>query len=135
MQRVHFPQSYFKCSPHSKRFNCIEKFKSLTFQLRVTWFHTFADDTTVHICIGVRMSRALYDNEFIWRKVLLRKQVKDSYFSAHCIFDHYISDQKGQNSRCQKCKKSLFLITNFGRKFLCQKCIKTAFLTKFSGQK
>ena len=42
---------------------------------------------------------------------------------------------KGQNSRGQKCTKSVFLTTNFGRKFLGQKCTKTAFLIKFSGQK
>ena len=35
----------------------------------------------------------------------------------------------------QKCTKSIFLTTNFGRKFLGQKCTKTAFLIKFSGQK
>ena len=34
MQKVYFPQVYFKCRPHSKRFKCIEKFKSLIFQLR-----------------------------------------------------------------------------------------------------
>ena len=42
---------------------------------------------------------------------------------------------KGQNSRGQKCTKSVLLATNFGRKFLGQKCAKTAFLIKFSGQK
>ena len=42
---------------------------------------------------------------------------------------------KGQNNRGQKCTKSVFLTTNFGRKLLGQKCTKTAFLTKFSGQK
>ena len=49
MQRVYFLQSYFKCRPHSKRFKCIEKFKSLTFQLRAIWFRTFADDMTVYV--------------------------------------------------------------------------------------
>ena len=33
---------------HSKRFKYIEKFKSLTFQLRAIWFHTFAIDMTVY---------------------------------------------------------------------------------------
>ena len=40
----------------------------------------------------------------------------------------------GQNSRGQKCTKSVFLTTNFVRKLFGQKCTKTAFLTKFSGQ-
>ena len=47
MQKVYFPQSSFKCRPHSKRFKCIEKFKSLTFQLRLIWFHTFMVNMTV----------------------------------------------------------------------------------------
>ena len=50
MPRVYFPQSYFKCRPHSKCFKCIVTFKSLTFQLRAIWFHTFTDDMTVVIC-------------------------------------------------------------------------------------
>ena len=49
MQRVYFPQSYFECRHYGKRFNSIEKFKSLTFQLRVIYFHTFADDMTVYL--------------------------------------------------------------------------------------
>ena len=47
IQRVYFPQSYFVCRHYSKHFNSIEKFKSLTFQLRAIYFHTFADDMTV----------------------------------------------------------------------------------------
>ena len=42
---------------------------------------------------------------------------------------------KGQNSRGQKCTKSVFLTTNFGRKLLGQQCTKTEFLTKFNGKK
>ena len=53
MQRAHFQQSYFKFRPHSKRFKCIEKVKSLTFQLRAIWSHTFADDITVVMLIVV----------------------------------------------------------------------------------
>ena len=33
IQRVYFPQSYFESRYYGKRFKCIEKFKSLTFQL------------------------------------------------------------------------------------------------------
>ena len=33
---------------HSRHFKCIEKFKSLTFQLRAIWFHTFAVDMIVY---------------------------------------------------------------------------------------
>ena len=42
IQRVYFPQSYFESRHYGKRFKCIEKFKSLTFQLRAIYFHTFA---------------------------------------------------------------------------------------------
>ena len=49
IQRVHFPQSYFESRHYGKRFNSIEfkKFKSLTFQLRAIYFHTFAVDKSV----------------------------------------------------------------------------------------
>ena len=47
IQRVYFPQSYFE-SRHGKRFNSIGKFKSLTFQLRAIYFHTFAVDMSVY---------------------------------------------------------------------------------------
>ena len=47
IQRVYFPQSYFEYTHDGKRFNSIEKFKSLTFQLRAIYFHTFADEITV----------------------------------------------------------------------------------------
>ena len=41
IQRVYFPQSYFEGRHDDKRFNSIGKFKSLTFQLRAIYFHTF----------------------------------------------------------------------------------------------
>ena len=47
IQRVYFPQSYFESRHYSKRFNSIGKFKSLTFQLRAIYFHTFAVDMSV----------------------------------------------------------------------------------------
>ena len=47
IQRVHFPQSYFESRHYCKRFNSIGKFKSLTFQLRAIYFHTFAVDMSV----------------------------------------------------------------------------------------
>ena len=47
MQKVYFRKVIFNVDPYSKRFKCIEKFKSLTFQLRAIWFHTFAVDMTV----------------------------------------------------------------------------------------
>ena len=49
IQRVYFPQSYFESRHYGKRFNSIGKFKSLTFQLRAIYFHTFAVDMTVAI--------------------------------------------------------------------------------------
>ena len=48
IQRVYFPQSYFESRHYGKRFNSIRKFKSLTFQLRAIYFHTFAVDLSVH---------------------------------------------------------------------------------------
>ena len=47
IQRVYFPQSYFEVRHYGKRFNSIGKFKSLTFQLRAIYFHTFAVDMSV----------------------------------------------------------------------------------------
>ena len=47
IQRVYFPQSYFESRHYVKRFNSIGKFKSLTFQLRAIYFHTFAVDMSV----------------------------------------------------------------------------------------
>ena len=55
IQRVYFPQSYFESRHYGKRFNSIGKFKSLTFQLRAIYFHTFAVDISVYV-----RSRAKY---------------------------------------------------------------------------
>ena len=49
IQRVYFPQSYFESRHYGKRFNSIGKFKSLTFQLRAIYFHTFAVDMSVQM--------------------------------------------------------------------------------------
>ena len=49
IQRLYFPQSYFESRHYGKRFNSIGKFKSLTFQLRAIYFHTFAVDMSVHV--------------------------------------------------------------------------------------
>ena len=49
IQRVYFPQSYFESRHYGKRFNSIGKFKSLTFQLRAIYFHTFAVDMSVQL--------------------------------------------------------------------------------------
>ena len=48
IQRVYFPQSYFESRHYGKRFNSIAKFKSLAFQLRAIYFHTFAVDISVY---------------------------------------------------------------------------------------
>ena len=53
IQRVYFPQSYFESRHYGKRFNSIGKFKSLTFQLRAIYFHTFAVDMSVQGCNAV----------------------------------------------------------------------------------
>ena len=47
VQTEYFPQSYFESRHYGKRFNSIGKFKSLTFQLRAIYFHTFAVDMSV----------------------------------------------------------------------------------------
>ena len=53
IQRVYFPQSYFESRHYGKRFNSIGKFKSLTFQLRAIYFHTFAVDMSVCLYIYI----------------------------------------------------------------------------------
>ena len=55
IQRVYFPPSYFESRHYGKRFNSVGKFKSLTFQLRAIYFHTFAVDMSVYV-----RSRAKY---------------------------------------------------------------------------
>ena len=55
IQRVYFPQSYFESRHYGKRFNSIGKFKSLTFQLRAIYLHTFVVDMFVYcVCIYQR---------------------------------------------------------------------------------
>ena len=68
MQRIYFPQSHLKFR-HSKRFKCIKKFKSLTFQLRAICFHTFADDLTVYV---------MHMSEFVF----CQTQISVSHISA-----------------------------------------------------
>ena len=53
IQRVYFPQSYFESRHYGKRFNSIGKFKSLTFQLRAIYFHTFAVDMSVYYSVYI----------------------------------------------------------------------------------
>ena len=61
IQRVYFPQSYFESRHYGKRFNSIGKFKSLTFQLRAIYFHTFAVDMSVY---DRNFMRHLYECKF-----------------------------------------------------------------------
>ena len=66
IQRVYFPQSYFESRHYGKRFNSIGKFKSLTFQLRAIYFHTFAVDMSVQSCTQIIRPLArfyAYDND------------------------------------------------------------------------
>ena len=51
IQRMYFLQSYFESRHYGKRFNSIGKFKSLTFQLRAIYFHTFAVDMSVYYIV------------------------------------------------------------------------------------
>ena len=60
IQRVYFPQSYFESRHYGKRFNSIGKFKSLTFQLRAIYFHTFAVDMSVHLMTKFKMLVTAY---------------------------------------------------------------------------
>ena len=57
IQRVYFPQSYFESRHYGKRFNSIGKFKSLTFQLRAIYFHTFAVDMSVLFVYSVHINK------------------------------------------------------------------------------
>ena len=47
MQKVYFRKVIFNVDPIVNVLNALKKFKSLTFQLRAIWFHTFAIDMTV----------------------------------------------------------------------------------------
>ena len=48
IQRVYFPKVILKVDTMVNVLNkCIKKFKSLTFQLRAIYFHTFAVDMSV----------------------------------------------------------------------------------------
>ena len=60
IQRVYFPQSYFESRHYGKRFNGIGKFKSLTFQLRPIYFHTFAVDMSVHFDTFLAIYLSIY---------------------------------------------------------------------------
>ena len=60
IQRVYFPQSYFESRHYGKRFNSIGKFKSLTFQLRAIYFHTFAVDMSVVFCALYNTRNVIY---------------------------------------------------------------------------
>ena len=60
IQWVYFPQSYFESRHYGKRFNSIGKFKSLTFQLRAIYFHTFAVDMSVYIYIYIYIVIYIY---------------------------------------------------------------------------
>ena len=67
IQRVYFPQSYFESKHYGKRFNSIRKFKSLTFQLRAIYFHTFAVDMSVGLLIyNVYQNRSNNSSERIF---------------------------------------------------------------------
>ena len=55
IQRVYFPQSYFESRHYGKRFNSFGKFKSLTFQLRPIYFHTFAVDMSVVYTLHIQI--------------------------------------------------------------------------------
>ena len=72
IQRAHFPQSYFESRHYGKRFNSIGKFKSLTFQLRAIYFHTFAVDMSV--CPTI-FDCAVFNSPLIFRR---RRQVRDN---------------------------------------------------------
>ena len=64
IQRVYFPQSCFESRHYGKRFNSIGKLKSLTFQLRTIYFHTFAVDMSVQrftYCFPYRVLQVHYD--------------------------------------------------------------------------
>ena len=65
IQRVYFPQSYFESRHYGKRFNSIGKFKSLIFQLRAIYFHTFVVDMSVDSSVFI--GRSLSFISFLWK--------------------------------------------------------------------
>ena len=71
IQRVYFPQSYFESRHYGKRFNSIGKFKSLTFQLRAMYFHTFAVDVSVD-CVTYYILYKLYSTIAEYNETILQ---------------------------------------------------------------
>ena len=61
IQRVYFPQSNFESRHYGKRFNSIGKFKSLIFQLRAIYFHTFAVDMSVQDHLYIQYTCTLHN--------------------------------------------------------------------------
>ena len=85
IQRVYFPQSYFESRYYGKRFNSIEKFKSLTFQLRAIYFHTYAVDMSVYRI--VRTGKHAY---YYMPYVMLTNHVTSSIYMAEKPSTFYI---------------------------------------------
>ena len=70
IQWVYFPQSYFESRHYGKRFNSIGKLKSLTFQLREIYFHTFAVEISVDFILNFI--------NFVLARVANRAKMKNS---------------------------------------------------------
>ena len=72
IQRVYFPQSYFESRHYGKRFNSIGKFRSLTFQLRAIYFHTFAVDMSVQLDYTNRFMRFYTQSSVVSSKLRIK---------------------------------------------------------------
>ena len=81
IQRVYFPQSYFESRHYGKRFNSIGKFKSLTFQLRAIYFHTYAVDMSVQMSFFIILRLSAIECVFtIWNVFPKIKNVKKAFY-------------------------------------------------------
>ena len=88
IQRVYFPQSYFESRHYGKRFNSIGKFKSLTFQLRAIYFHTFAVDMSVYCILHVSQDlENVLNLKFMLAKEIERWSVmhRAAYKNSHIL--------------------------------------------------
>ena len=89
IQGVYFPQSYFKSRHYGKRFNSIGKFKSLTFQLRAIYFHTFSVDMFVksNMLRNDRKSLKWVSNPLILTWIRLKESLRLCLLSTNMLLN------------------------------------------------
>ena len=108
MQKVYFRKVIFNVDPIVNVLNA--KFKSLTFQLRAIWFHTFAVDMTV--CYSVPRPQMIY------KRAMTGKRTPCCVFnicSSSCVL-YYQNELKA--ARLKKRTAQRFRLANLARIFI-----------------